>query len=148
MGYRSGSTMVQVMACWLTAPSHYLNQCWLFIKAVLRHYPMTNFTRSAQDIDSQNAFENPKKAKLLTRFSQNLKVFNAGCLNPLCAKCFRGNIKHIFTFHIIPPYWYDTGGWNPSSHKTRTYPFYIVNIMAAGVLVTQGARTSAAMILT
>ena len=29
--HRSGSTLVQVMACCLTAPSHYLNQCWLFI---------------------------------------------------------------------------------------------------------------------
>ena len=28
---RSGSTLVQVMACCLTAPSHYLNQCWLII---------------------------------------------------------------------------------------------------------------------
>ena len=26
--HRSGSTLVQVMACCLTAPSHYLNQCW------------------------------------------------------------------------------------------------------------------------
>ena len=25
---RSGSTLAQVMACCLTAPSHYLNQCW------------------------------------------------------------------------------------------------------------------------
>ena len=57
-------------------------------------------------------------------------------INPLHAKYFRGNIKHIFTFHVIPPYWCDTGGWNPSSNKTRTYPFYIVNIMAAGVLAT------------
>ena len=60
-------------------------------------------------------------------------------LNPLCAKFFRGNIKHIFTFYVIPPHWYDTGGWNPSSNKTRTYPFYIINVMAAGVLATQGA---------
>ena len=28
---RSGSAMAQVMACCLTAPSHYLNQCWLII---------------------------------------------------------------------------------------------------------------------
>ena len=28
---RSRSTLVQVMACCLTAPSHYLNQCWLII---------------------------------------------------------------------------------------------------------------------
>ena len=69
-------------------------------------------------------------------------------INPLRAKFFRGNIKHIFTFSVFPPHWYDTGGWNPSSHKTRTYPFYIVNIMTAGVLATQGARTSTVMILT
>ena len=25
-----GSTLAQVMACCLTAPSHYLNQCWLY----------------------------------------------------------------------------------------------------------------------
>ena len=29
--HRSGSTLAQVMACCLTAPSHYLNQCWLII---------------------------------------------------------------------------------------------------------------------
>ena len=31
-GFRS--TVVQVMACCLTAPSHYQNQCWLFIRKV------------------------------------------------------------------------------------------------------------------
>ena len=30
--HRSWSTLVQVMACCLTAPSHYLNQCWLIVK--------------------------------------------------------------------------------------------------------------------
>ena len=34
---RSWSTLVQVMACCLTAPSHYLNQCWLIISKVLWH---------------------------------------------------------------------------------------------------------------
>ena len=28
---RSGSTLAEVMACCLTAPSHYLNQCWLIM---------------------------------------------------------------------------------------------------------------------
>ena len=32
---RSGSILAQVMACCLTAPSHYLNQCWLIISKVL-----------------------------------------------------------------------------------------------------------------
>ena len=30
--HRSWSTLVQVMACCLMAPSHHLNQCWLIIK--------------------------------------------------------------------------------------------------------------------
>ena len=30
----SGSTLAQVMACFLTGPSHYLNQCWLIISEV------------------------------------------------------------------------------------------------------------------
>ena len=29
--HKYGSTLAQVMACCLTAPSHYLNQCWLII---------------------------------------------------------------------------------------------------------------------
>ena len=33
----SRSTLVQVMACCLTAPSHYLNQCWLIISDVQRY---------------------------------------------------------------------------------------------------------------
>ena len=30
--HRSGSTLAPAMACCLTAPSHYLNQCWLIIQ--------------------------------------------------------------------------------------------------------------------
>ena len=40
------------------------------------------------------------------------------------------------------------GSWNLSSSDTRTYLIYIVNIMAADDLATQGARASATMILT
>ena len=41
---RSGSTLVQVMACCLTAPSYYLNHCWLIISKVQWHSPEGNFT--------------------------------------------------------------------------------------------------------
>ena len=41
----SGSTLVQVMACCLRAPSHYLNQCWLIISKVLWHSSEGNFIR-------------------------------------------------------------------------------------------------------
>ena len=41
--HRSGSTLARVMACCLTAPSHYLNQCWLNIIKVLWHSSDGNF---------------------------------------------------------------------------------------------------------
>ena len=44
--HRSGSTLAQVMACCLTAPSHYLNQCWLMISEVLWHWSDSNFTEN------------------------------------------------------------------------------------------------------
>ena len=56
--------------------------------------------------------------------------------------------NHIFTFYGIAPHWHYTVSQNPSSCKTRTFLFYIVNIMAADDLTTQGARASANMIFT
>ena len=44
---------------------------------------------------------------------------------------FQREEKHIFTFCVIPRHWHDTGSWNASSSKTRTYLFYIINIMGA-----------------
>ena len=41
----SRSTLAQAMACCLTAPSHYLNQCWLMISEVLWHSPDKNVHR-------------------------------------------------------------------------------------------------------
>ena len=54
---RSGSTLARVMACCLTAPSHYLNQCWLVISVVLWHSPEGNFRGNAQDIHSWYEFK-------------------------------------------------------------------------------------------
>ena len=42
----SRSTLAQVMACCLTAPSHYLNQCWLMISEVFWHSPVSNLTKN------------------------------------------------------------------------------------------------------
>ena len=39
----SRSTLAPVMTCCLTAPSHYLNQCWLIFKGALWHSPESNF---------------------------------------------------------------------------------------------------------
>ena len=48
--HKTWSTLTQVMACCLTAPSHYLNHCWLIISKVFWHSPEGNFTRNAQGI--------------------------------------------------------------------------------------------------
>ena len=49
--HRSGSTLVQVMACCLMAPSHCLNQCWLIISVILWYSPECNFIGNAQNIN-------------------------------------------------------------------------------------------------
>ena len=49
--HRSGSSLAQVMACCLMAPSHYLNQCWLIISEVQWHSYQGNFTRDASTIN-------------------------------------------------------------------------------------------------
>ena len=44
------STLVQLLACCLTAPSHYLNQCWLTISEAHWDSPEGNFTETVLGI--------------------------------------------------------------------------------------------------
>ena len=46
------------MACCLTVPNHYLNQCWLLISKDLLHSPESNFIVSAEAAILCNGFEN------------------------------------------------------------------------------------------
>ena len=46
----SGSILAQVMACCLTASSHYVNQCWLFINDFSWHSYKGDFTTNSQNI--------------------------------------------------------------------------------------------------
>ena len=55
--YRSWSILAQVMACCLTTPSNYLNQCWLMIIDGLWHSPDSNFTENTSDIYRWNEFK-------------------------------------------------------------------------------------------
>ena len=50
----SGPALAQIMACWLTAPSHYLNQCWLIISKVQWHSSEQNFTKATSAISLCN----------------------------------------------------------------------------------------------
>ena len=47
--HRTRSTLAQVMACCLTAPSHYLNQCWLIIGEVRWHSSQGIILRQCED---------------------------------------------------------------------------------------------------
>ena len=52
------STLAQVMACCLTAPSHYLNQCWLIISKVMWHLLEGIIMRISEDTNRSNKIEN------------------------------------------------------------------------------------------
>ena len=51
-------------------------------------------------------------------------------------------IKHVSEIYVIPPQWMYTDSWNPSSCKTRTYIFYVVNIKGPDVLNTRSQGIS------
>ena len=54
----SGSILAQVMACCLTAPSRYLNQCLFLMSEVLWHSPeKSSFLASAQATNQYNEYE-------------------------------------------------------------------------------------------
>ena len=73
--------------------------------------------------------------------------FFRSILNPLRAKFFRGN-KNIYLHFMSFPHIGLTHVVEISSWKTRHCPVYLVNIMAADGLGTEGARSSAITILT
>ena len=54
--HRTGSTLAQAMPCCLTAPSHYLNQCWLVISKVT-WYSSEGMTVTYEDTN-QHKIEN------------------------------------------------------------------------------------------
>ena len=47
----------QAMACYLKAPNHYLNQCWLISNGFFCHAPESNFTGSAQESNPYHILE-------------------------------------------------------------------------------------------
>ena len=56
--HRTMSTLAQVMACCLTAPSHYLNQCWLIISKVHWYSYEGNLTQDTLAINHLYYLEN------------------------------------------------------------------------------------------
>ena len=80
--HKSGSTLAQVMACCLTAPSHYLNQYWLIISKIQWHPSESNFTRHTSAIIHWNKLKNYlSKILLKSRRGQWVKTYIFICLH-------------------------------------------------------------------
>ena len=88
------TTLAQVMACCLTAPNHYLNQCWLIIRGVLWHTSESSFAGIAQGIDSgyefekdilKNIFKSPRGqwVKALCHYMESVNQVRIGSGNDL-----------------------------------------------------------------
>ena len=77
--HRSGSTLAQVMACCLTAPSHYLNQSWFIINGVLWHSHESIFTGNTHDMNLSDEFN-----------KSDIKCWNTlGFLDQYTCRCLR-----------------------------------------------------------
>ena len=54
---RARSLLAQVMACDLTAPSHYLNQCWLIVNCTLMNKRQWNSNQNTKLFIHKNAYK-------------------------------------------------------------------------------------------
>ena len=83
---RSGSTLAQVMACCLTAPSHYLKQCWLIIKGALWQSSVNNIIGIAQNINWEKLSLEISLFTIILKSPRSpwvLKLCNSLCLSYL-----------------------------------------------------------------
>ena len=71
-----GSTLAQALACCLTAPSFYLNQCWLIISKVDWHSSMGKFTRDNSATNHWNSMEIKYLKKKYLKFHSNFPGAN------------------------------------------------------------------------
>ena len=106
---RSESTFAQVMACCLTAPSHYLNQCWFIISTVQWHSYKGSLTRDNSAIDHSNQlenysskiyFESPRGQWVNMKIWIFLKKFHEGKIDidSVSIQCDNGENFHLCIF--------------------------------------------------
>ena len=97
---RSGSTLVQIMACCLTAPSHYLNQCWLFVSEL-------QATSRWQAIIWTNLWSHlasPGHNELNVRIIEIFQHVFASCHMPSFTVSAEDLV--IFTLHLCDTFWW------------------------------------------
>ena len=95
--HTSGSTLAKVMACCLTAPSLYLNQCWLLVIEVLCYSPDSNYPVSAGATIHYNEFEN-YTCRIPTTYPWGQWVKSLGLLDlDLYSNCTQKPCHHTST---------------------------------------------------
>ena len=92
--YRSGSTLAQVMACCLTAPSHYLNQCWFLMSEVLWHSCEGNFVVNTRSTDKWNEFKKKIVFPELPEHRPGVNEFTAS------EKCYKTHISILMSCFV------------------------------------------------
>ena len=107
---RSGSPLAQIMAWCLTAPSHYLNQCWLIISKAEWHSSKGKFTRYTSAINHWNCMDY-KYLKYHSNFP------GANVLRPQCFQGFTSQWHYELIFESCENF---CGAiWAPSQYKDR-----------------------------
>ena len=81
--HKSGST-IQLMACCLMAPSHYLNQCWLFIIETRGHLVHGNFAETVLHITRNKMFENHIWYQKILYFPGTKELTHSGRVTHIC----------------------------------------------------------------
>ena len=116
--HRSGSALVQVMACCLKAPSHYPDQCWLIINEACWHLADGNFTETVLEIthkkvSGNDLFENTAPSP------RDLWVEGAYCRWWDITK-----INRTFGQNCTPPVQYKSITW-PAIYTICLHKFYL-----------------------
>ena len=110
------TTLAQVMACCLTAPSHYLNQCWLIIRGVLWHTSESSFAGIAQGIDSGYEFEKDI-LKNIFKSPRGQWVNARACLLSIAKKVSLSERRHC-VYNILSHWFRPCSG----IHRLKTCP--------------------------
>ena len=132
------------MDCCVFGAKSLLQLLWLYIQLD----PWWNYNQNTNNFIQDNVFLNCclKKNRGSLRNPEYVRS-GTNHIFTLYMPNFQQNHRHLFTFFTIPSCWYGTGSWHYFPWKTRSYPFYVVSIMGADALVTQGTRASVTIIL-
>ena len=110
---------------------------WVLIAEIIPHNSIANYLK---------LFNSVTPIKVKTR--NNSLSWWLPTIHLCGAECIWEIIKTCLQFFHISRYWDGKCSWNLSSWKRMINLLYIINIIAADDLATQGARASAAMVLT